>query len=253
MRRAPRIRRPLATTPHLLVHTNLEPEKLIIPPRLLNSIFRFVILARSATEQQLNDKARFVPPPPQQQHLCSARRPPPPLLGVSAMSGTDAPVDEERALRDAMSAVESASQALGAKRKRSEESLEEQKREFAAEVKKVRADAAEAAAKVKVDAETEAAEILRVAAVERAALDAEKAAMEKTYAFQTSQIKLDVGGHKFTTSLPTLTSVPDTYLEAFFSGRHPLALSAEGAFFIDRDGAHFRHVINYMRDPGRDE
>jgi len=169
------------------------------------------------------------------------------------MSGADAPADEERALRDAMTAVEAACNDLSGKRKREEESLEEQKREFAEEVEKVRADAAAAAAKVKEDAETEAAEIRRAAAAERAALDAEKAAMEKTYAFQTSIIKLDVGGHKFTTSLPTLTSVPDTYLAALFSGRHPLAPNDEGAFFVDRCGAHFEHILNYLRDPGKDD
>jgi len=163
-------------------------------------------------------------------------------------------VDDEQAMRDAVTAsVEAVFQAGSAKRKRDEESLEEQKREFAAEVEKVRADAAEAAAKVKEAAETEAAEIWRAAAAERAALDAEKAAMEKTYAFQTSIIKLDVGGHKFTTSLPTLTSVPDTYLAALFSGRHPLASNSQGAFFIDRSGAHFVHILNYLRDPGREE
>jgi hypothetical protein len=71
------------------------------------------------------------------------------------------------------------------------------------EVDKVRADAAEAAAKVKEDAETEAAEIRRAAAAELATLDAEKAAMEKTYAFQTSMIKLNVGRglHSFTFQL----------------------------------------------------
>jgi hypothetical protein len=39
-----------------------------------------------------------------------------------------------------------------------------------------------------------------------------------------------------------------------FSGRYPLAAAAaDGAYFIDRDGAHFRHVLSYLRDPGRDE
>jgi hypothetical protein len=113
--------------------------------------------------------------------------------------------------------------------------------------------ALEAAVKVKEDAETGAAEIWRAAAAERAALDAEKVAMEKTYAFQTSIIKLDVGGHTFTTSLPTLTSVHDTYLAALFSGRHPVAPNADGAIFIDRNGDHFRHILSYLRDPGRDD
>jgi len=176
------------------------------------------------------------------------------------MSGEGAPVGDEQATRGAVTASHNARRRdRGRKKlKKGEESLEEQKREFAEEVEKVLREftvAAEAAAKVKVAAETdrtEAAEILRVARAERAALDAEKAAM---CALQTSKIKLDVGGHSFTTSLPTLTSVPDTYLAALFSGRHPLAPDVEGAFafFIDRNGDHFRHILSYMRDPGRDE
>ena len=164
--------------------------------------------------------------------------------------------DDEQAARDAMTEVlEAASAAVAAgaeavfqagavKRKRAEESLEAREHETE--------KALEAAVRVKEDAEAEAAEIRRKAAAERAALDAEKAAMEKTYAFQTNIIKLDVGGHKFTTSLPTLISVPETYLAALFSGRQPLAPNAEGAFFIDRSGAHFGHILNYLRDPGRD-
>jgi hypothetical protein len=173
------------------------------------------------------------------------------------MSGERALEDDERAARDAVAAgIEAVFQAGSAKRKRAEESLEEQKSKYARlceEAETLRADAAEKAVKLKEDAETAAAEIRRAAAAERAALEAEKAAMEKTYAFQTSIIKLDVGGHKFTTSLPTLTSVPDTYLAALFSGRHPLAPNAEGAIFIDRNGDHFRHILSYLRDSGRDE
>jgi len=49
---------------------------------------------------------------------------------------------------------------------------------------------------------------------ERVALDDEKAAMEKTFAFQMKTILLNVWGvsHKVETSLPTLSSVPDIYL-----------------------------------------
>jgi hypothetical protein len=173
------------------------------------------------------------------------------------MAGEGSAEDDERAARDAVAAgVEAVFQAGSAQRKKAEESLEEQTRECARlceEAEKVRTDAAAAAAKVKEDAATEAAAILRTASSQRAALDAEKAAMEKTFAFQTSKIKLDVGGHTFTTSLQTLTSVPDTYLESCFSGRFPLAPDADDRFFIDRNGDHFRHILSYLRDPGRDE
>jgi hypothetical protein len=72
------------------------------------------------------------------------------------MSGDVAPVNSERATRDAVTAsVEAAFHFLS----EDEESLEVQKREFAEEVAKVRADAAEAAA----TDWTEAAHILRAA------------------------------------------------------------------------------------------
>ena len=174
------------------------------------------------------------------------------------MSGEDASEDYEReALAAGVAAMTAVFVAGSAKRKRAEAEslLEEQKSKYARlceEAETLRADAAEAVAKVKEDAEAEAAEIRRAAAAERAALDAEKAAMQKTYEFQTKKVHLDVGGHKFTTSLPTLTSVPDTYLEVMFSGRYTLAADPDGAYFIDRSGSHFEHILNYLRDPGRD-
>ena len=83
---------------------------------------------------------------------------------------------------------------------------------------------------------------------ERRAIEHEKAAMKKAHTFQTNKIILDVGGHKFATSRQTLTSIPDTYFASLFSGRFELAPDAEGAYFIDRDGEHFRHILNFLRD-----
>ncbi len=37
-------------------------------------------------------------------------------------------------------------------------------------------------------------------------------------------------------------------LAAMFSGRHELQREPDGSFFIDRDGAHFRHILNFLRD-----
>jgi hypothetical protein len=73
--------------------------------------------------------------------------------------------------------------------------------------------------------------------------------MEDAHTFQNSTIVLSVGGHRFETSRQTLTSVSGTYLASMFSGRFPLTPNAEGAYFIDRDGAHFRHILNFLRDP----
>ncbi len=63
-------------------------------------------------------------------------------------------------------------------------------------------------------------------------------------------VKLNVGGTLFTTSTATLTSCPDTMLGAMFSGRHALPKDEEtGAHFIDRDGTHFREILNFLRAP----
>jgi hypothetical protein len=118
---------------------------------------------------------------------------------------------------------------------------------------KLLAEAEEQAAAMKAEAgatKAAAEEMKRVVEDDRAALEAEKAAMEKAHDFQTSKIVLNVGGHRFETSRQTLTSVPHTYRASMFSGRFELAPEADGAYFIDRDGTHFRHVLNFLRDSG---
>ncbi|XP_062522009.1 uncharacterized protein LOC134196804 [Corticium candelabrum] len=83
---------------------------------------------------------------------------------------------------------------------------------------------------------------------ERQQWEDEKKAMEHIQKFQSSLVKLNVGGHKFTTTLTTLKSQPDSMLAVMFSGRHQLATDEDGAYFIDRDGTHYRHILNYLRD-----
>ena len=61
-------------------------------------------------------------------------------------------------------------------------------------------------------------------------------------------VKLNVGGQYFTTSRQTLTSDPNSMLAAMFSGRHKLETTGDGSFFIDRDGTHFRYILNYLRN-----
>ena len=39
-------------------------------------------------------------------------------------------------------------------------------------------------------------------------------------------------------------------LAAMFSGRHEIISESDGCVFIDRDGTHFRYVLNYLRDGG---
>ena len=60
-------------------------------------------------------------------------------------------------------------------------------------------------------------------------------------------VNLNVGGRHFTTSVQTLTKDPDSMLAAMFSGRFELKPCEDGAFFIDRDGTHFRYILNYLR------
>ena len=60
-------------------------------------------------------------------------------------------------------------------------------------------------------------------------------------------IKVNVGGQYFTTSLQTLTKDKGSMLYAMFSGRFDTKPGEDGSYFIDRDGTHFRYVLNYLR------
>ncbi|XP_057468403.1 FH protein interacting protein FIP2-like isoform X1 [Actinidia eriantha] len=66
----------------------------------------------------------------------------------------------------------------------------------------------------------------------------------------SSLVRLNIGGKKFCTTVDTLTQrEPDSMLSAMFSGRHTLCQDSEkGYVFIDRDGKHFRHILNWLRD-----
>jgi hypothetical protein len=134
-----------------------------------------------------------------------------------------------------------------------ERAAEEERALLLAEAQAAAAKIVEDATVVKAAAAGEAAAMRREIQRERAALEEEKAAMEKAHDFQGNKILLDVGGHKFTTSRQTLTAVADTYMESMFSGRFELSPDADGTYFIDRDGTHFRHVLNLMRNPAAAE
>ncbi|KAG6473083.1 hypothetical protein ZIOFF_066990 [Zingiber officinale] len=86
--------------------------------------------------------------------------------------------------------------------------------------------------------------------------------MEPGSPWPSSQVFLNVGGKKYTTTIDTLTQrEPDSMLAAMFSGRYTVstddktvflmlyyALCLQGMIFIDRDGKHFRHILNWLRD-----
>ena len=78
----------------------------------------------------------------------------------------------------------------------------------------------------------------------------EKSTIDKKFIFNGPRIALDIGGVHYSTSRSTLTKYPKSMLGIMFSGRHDLATMQceDGSFFIDRDGTHFRHILNYLRD-----
>ena len=74
--------------------------------------------------------------------------------------------------------------------------------------------------------------------------------MSKMNKIQDSCIKLNIGGHLYTTSTLTLTRDPQSMLATMFSGRHSIIKEGDGSCFIDRDGTHFCYILNYLRDGG---
>ncbi|GJS51634.1 FH protein interacting protein FIP2, partial [Tanacetum coccineum] len=65
----------------------------------------------------------------------------------------------------------------------------------------------------------------------------------------SSIVRLNIGGEKFCTTVDTLTQrEPHSMLAAMFSGRHTVCKDSEGYVFLDRDGKHFRHILNWLRD-----
>ncbi len=81
-------------------------------------------------------------------------------------------------------------------------------------------------------------------------LEEEIQRMEEINKIQQSRVKLDIGGNVYTTSILTLTNDSNSMLAAMFSGRHSLKQETDGSYFIDRDGTHFRYILNYLRDGG---
>ena len=39
-----------------------------------------------------------------------------------------------------------------------------------------------------------------------------------------------------------------TYFDAYFSSRYAQDVCSDGSIFVDRDGEHFGHILEYMRD-----
>jgi hypothetical protein len=82
----------------------------------------------------------------------------------------------------------------------------------------------------------------------RAELHREVAAMQIHQAAHAGRIELNIGGFRFETSVQTLRRVPHTFFDAYFSGRYAQDVCVDGSIFVDRDGEHFGHILEYMRD-----
>jgi N-acetylneuraminic acid mutarotase len=65
---------------------------------------------------------------------------------------------------------------------------------------------------------------------------------------QQGRVELNIGGYHFQTSVQSLRRVPHTFFDAYFSGRYAQDVCDDGSIFVDRDGEHFGHVLEYMRD-----
>nr|XP_057936205.1 BTB/POZ domain-containing protein KCTD14 [Doryrhamphus excisus] len=63
----------------------------------------------------------------------------------------------------------------------------------------------------------------------------------------TSVVNLNVGGHRFCTTLSTLRKYPTSKLAEWFGAPSKLLRDGEGHYFLDRDGSHFGAVLEYLR------
>ena len=61
-------------------------------------------------------------------------------------------------------------------------------------------------------------------------------------------ITLNVGGVSFSTTRCTLCNIESTYFARRFGGQYDEAPKLNGQHFIDRDGTHFRYILQYLRD-----
>jgi hypothetical protein len=83
---------------------------------------------------------------------------------------------------------------------------------------------------------------------QRERLEQEKQLLGKISFDREKKIIVNVGGSRFETTIVTLTKDFDSMLATMFSGRFPLHKDeVDASYFIDRDGTHFRYVLNYLR------
>jgi hypothetical protein len=91
-------------------------------------------------------------------------------------------------------------------------------------------------------------QVLAEVEARRTELSHEIEAMHKHKEAQEGRVELNIGGYRFETSVETLRRVPHTFFDAYFSGRYAQDVCNDGSIFVDRDGKHFGHILEYMRD-----
>jgi hypothetical protein len=116
-----------------------------------------------------------------------------------------------------------------------------------AQLKDAHADVARERVKGLAEVAEERAKALAEIDLKRAELGREVEAMHTHKEAQEGRIVLNVGGYHFETSVQTLRRVPHTFFDAYFSGRYAQDVCNDGSIFVDRDGEHFGHVLEYMR------
>jgi hypothetical protein len=82
----------------------------------------------------------------------------------------------------------------------------------------------------------------------RADLGREVAEMHTHQEMHEGRVELNIDGYRFETSVQTLRRVPHTFFDAYISGRYAQDVCSDDSVFVDRDGEHFGHVLEYMRD-----
>jgi len=71
----------------------------------------------------------------------------------------------------------------------------------------------------------------------------------QAFNFVRERVKLDIGGRYYSSTMETLTSIPHSLLAKIVTGDAPCERTTDGRYFIDRDGRHFRYILNFLRDP----
>jgi hypothetical protein len=132
------------------------------------------------------------------------------------------------------------------------EEADQQRVEGLAEVAEERAkgltEVAKERAKGMAEMAKERAKALAEVEARRAELEREVEAMHQHKEAQEGRVELNIGGYRFQTSVQALRRVSHTFFDAYFSGRYAQDVCDDSSIFVDRDGEHFGHVLEYMRD-----